>query len=295
MAQAAHGEAMTNPQRPPELSADELIAEVRAYREARLGRLTAPTGWLSLVGKAWLADGGSYTIGAAPDSDVWLDVPGAPPRVGTVTRQGGEVVFDAAPGVDARVRGARVDSLRMRSDADPHPDEAAVGALHFEIIKRGDDLALRVRDPDNPLRRSFAGVPAYDIDPRWRIIARFEPHDPPGTVELEDSDGRPQSHLSPGTAVFEVGGVAGRLQLLQEADGRRLFVLFADATNRDETYGAGRCLYAPLPVGGHVVLDFNKAFNPPCSFTSFASCPLPPAANRLSFRVPAGERRPIQL
>jgi uncharacterized protein (DUF1684 family) len=209
-----------------------------------------------------------------------------------VTRRGGEVTFAAAPGVEAVARGGPVERLVMRSDADPAPDEIAVGPLRLELIRRGDDLALRVRDPDSPRRRAFAGIAAYDVDRRWWIDARFEPHPTPLSVELEDSDGRPQIYQSPGDAVFDVDGATARLQLLLESDGRRLFILFADATNRDETYGAGRFLYAPLPVNGRVILDFNKAFSPPCSFTAFAACPLPPATNRLPFRVTAGEKRP---
>lgn len=275
----------------PSPSAEELAAEVRAHREARLGRLTSPAGWLSLVAKAWLPEGTSR-LGADPAADIWLDVPDAPAWLGTVTRRGAEVTFAAAPGVHAVARGAPVDTLVLRPDAEPAPDEVAVGALRLELIRRGDDLALRVRDPASPTRRAFAGVPAYDVDRRWWIDARFEPREPPVSVRLEDSDGRPQTYRSPGDAVFEVDGQPGRLQLLLEGDGRRLFVLFGDATNRDETYGAGRFLYAPLPVDGRVILDFNKAFNPPCAFTAFASCPMPPAVNRLPFRVPAGEKRP---
>jgi len=272
-------------------SDEEVAAEVRAYREARLRRLTAPTGWLSLVAKAWLPEGTSR-VGASPEAEVWLDVPSAPALIGTVTRRGNEVTFAAAPGVEAVARGGRVDTLVLRSDAEPMPDEIAVGPLRLELIRRGDDLALRVRDPDSPLRAAFGGVPAYEPDRRWWIDARFEARQPPSTVELEDNDGRPQTYQSPGDAVFEVDGVTGRLHLLLESDGRRLFVLFGDGTNRDETYGAGRFLYAPLPENGRVLLDFNKAFNPPCAFTSFAACPLPPSANRLPFRVPAGEKRP---
>ena len=275
----------------PRPSAEEVAAEVRAYREARLGRLTSPTGWLSLVAKAWLSEGASR-IGTASDAEIWLDLPNAPPRLGTVTRHGAEVTFAPAPGVEAVARGARFDTLVLRSDADPSPDEVVVGPLRLELIRRGEDFALRVRDPDSPTRRAFAGVPTYEVDRRWWIEARFEPRPAPVSVLLEDSDGRPQTYPSPGDAVFEVDGVSGRLQLLLESDGRRLFVLFADATNRAETYGAGRFLYAPLPVNGRVILDFNKAFNPPCAFTSFASCPMPPTQNRLPFPIPAGEKRP---
>jgi uncharacterized protein (DUF1684 family) len=123
-------------------------------------------------------------------------------------------------------------------------------------------------------------------------VARYEPRAEALFVEIADSDGRPQRYLSPGTAVFEAAGKPCRLQLFTESDQRRLFILFTDATNAKETYGAGRFLYAPLPADGEVVLDFNKAFNPPCAFTPFASCPVPPAANRLDLAVTAGEKLP---
>src|SRR3569623_1681995 len=126
--------------------AGEVAAEVRAYREARRGRLTSPTGWLSLIAKAWLPEGTSR-IGAAPNSEIWLDTPNAPALEGTVTRRGAAVAFTAAPGVEAVARGARVDALVLRSDAAPAPDEVAVGSLRLELIRRGDELALRVREP----------------------------------------------------------------------------------------------------------------------------------------------------
>ena len=111
-------------------------------------------------------------------------------------------------------------------------------------------------------------------------------------VPLIDSDGRPQKARSVGLALFDIAGTPCRLRLFDEDDGRRLFVLFSDATNRDTTYPAGRFLYAPLPAAGHVILDFNKSFNPPCAFPAFAACPLPPPENRLPVRIEAGEKRP---
>jgi uncharacterized protein (DUF1684 family) len=277
-------------------SLDDLASEVRLYREARLARLTAPTGWLALVNKTWLEPGKS-TIGSSPEADIVLSSPGAPAHLGsfTFTRKptGGEVRFDAAPGVAAIARGAAIDQLVMRSDADPSPDRVTVGTLQLELIARGDDRAVRVRDPEHPARRAFTGIPFYDIDPAWWIEARFEPYDPQPSVELTDNDGRPQASVCPGVALFEVAGTPCRLPLFSESDGQRLFVLFGDATNRDETYGAGRFLYAPWPVGGRVILDFNKAFNPPCAFTPFTACPLPPPGHRLPIRISAGEKRPL--
>jgi uncharacterized protein (DUF1684 family) len=275
----------------PTISADALEAEVRLYRQARLSRLTAPTGWLALVNKAWLAEG-SWTIGSDPDCDIVLPDRNAPARLGRVTRTGLEVHFETAPGVTANARGGPITSLSLRSDAESAPDRVTVGSLEIELIRRGDDLALRVRDPDSPARRAFAGVPTYAVDPAFWITARFHTDDTPIRIELTDSDGRPQLQTSVGTVTFEIAATPCRLRLFEEGDGRRVFVPFGDVTNRTETYGAGRFLYAPLPADDHVILDFNKAFNPPCAFTPFAACPLPPADNRLSVRVEAGEKRP---
>lgn len=275
----------------PTISADDLEAEVHVYREARLARLTAPTGWLALVNKSWLAEG-TWTIGSDPECDIVLPDGNAPPHVGRVTRTGLEVRFETAPGVVAVARGGPIRSLVLRSDAESAPDRVTVGSLQIEVIRRGDDLAVRVRDPDNPARRAFAGVPTYAVDPAFWIAARFHTDDTPFRIELTDSDGRPQLQTSAGTATFEIAATPCRLRLFHEREGGRLFVPFGDATNRTDTYGAGRFLYAPLPADGRVVLDFNKAFNPPCALTPFAACPLPPADNRLSVRIEAGEKRP---
>jgi uncharacterized protein (DUF1684 family) len=272
------------------ITAGALEREVRDFREARVARLTGPAGWLSLVNKTWIGEGAT-TMGADPGCDIVLPAE-APERVGTFRRAGLVVGFEAAPGVVVTSGGEAVSSVVMRSDAEPDPHRLVMGSFIVELIRRGDDFAVRVRDPDSPARRDFAGVPCYDVNPALWIPARFEVDSASITVELIDSDGRPQNARSVGRAVFEVEGTPCRLRLFDEDQGRRLFVLFADATNRDETYGAGRFLYAPLPSGGRVLLDFNKSFNPPCAFTAFASCPLPPPENRLPIRIEAGEKRP---
>ena len=143
--------------------------------------------------------------------------------------------------------GNRIVSLVMRSDAEKDPTEIVLGSLAIELILRGGDLAIRVRDAKSPLRVDFPGLRVYPIDPSWRIVARFESFAREKEVVLEDGDGKPQPYLSPGAALFEKDGKACRLEPVFDSDRKRLFVLFSDATNRDETYGAGRFLYAPLP------------------------------------------------
>jgi uncharacterized protein (DUF1684 family) len=273
------------------IAGEALEREVRAFREARVARLTGPAGWLSLVNKTWIGEGAA-TMGADEACDIVLPAGRAAERVGTFTRAGLVVRFEAAPGVEVTSGGQAVTSVVMRSDAEAEPHRLAVGPFVVELIRRADDFAVRVRDPDSPARREFAGVPCYDVNPTFWIPARLEPDGASISLELIDSDGRPQKARGVGVAVFEIAGTPCRLRLFDEDQGRRLFVLFGDATNRDETYGAGRFLYAPLPTDGRVLLDFNKAFNPPCAFTAFASCPLPPPENRLPVRIEAGEKRP---
>lgn len=265
--------------------------EVLAHRQSRIARLTAAKGWLSLVNKVWLREG-AQKIGSDPASEIALSPGLGPASVGVVTWKDGVVRFDADPAAEVVARGERVTSLIMRSDAEKDPDELVIGSLSIELILRGGDLGIRVRDVNNALRVGFPGLSVYPIDPRWRIVARLEPFAREKQVILEDGDGKPQPYLSPGAALFEKDGHACRLEPVFESNRKRLFVLFSDPTNRDETYGAGRFLYAPLPVDSHIVLDFNKAFNPPCAFTPYATCPLPSPENRILVRVEAGEKIP---
>jgi len=282
---------MTQPT-PFDISPAELEADISLFRRARIARLTSDKGWLTVIGKFWLAPG-AHRIGAGAGSEILLPADRAPDDVGTITLDDGVVRLDANPQVELYARGERVRSMVLRSDAEPDPDDVVLGSLTLELIRRGDRLALRVRDAKSAARLSFPGIPAYPTDPTWRIVARLESASAEREVMFEDSDGEPQSYLSPGMAVFDKSGVSCRLWPVFENDRKRLFVLFSDLTNRDHhTYEGGRFLYAPLPEGGRILLDFNKAFNPPCAFTPYAVCPLPSDDNRLPLRVEAGEKRP---
>jgi len=279
MSTAAHAEASSP-------SLDELATELAVHRAARVARLTAEDGWLTVVGKTWLTDG-RYTVGAAAGSPVELPGAGAPARAGTLTVAGGQVLFDAQPGVEAFAKGVPVLSA-----VELEGEGVRIGTHTLQLVRRGDDVAVRVRDTAAPARMGFAGIPAYQLDPSWRVWATLRPHTTEQRVVVEDGDGRPQEYISPGIVVFEREGAELELEPVYDSGRRRLFVLFADATNRDATYGAGRFLYTPLPEAGRVLLDFNQAFNPPCAFTPHATCPLPPPNNRLRVRVEAGEKKP---
>jgi uncharacterized protein (DUF1684 family) len=278
---------------PFEITPEDHQAEVLAHRKARVARLTADRGWLSLVNKVWLREG-SQKIGSAPDCEIRLAEDRAPPQVGVVTLKEGVVRFEACPMAEVYARGVRVEAMIMHSDAEADPDELSIGSLAIELILRGDDLAIRVRDSKSPQRTDFPGLQVYPVDPRWRIVARLERYASDKEVVYLDGDGKPQPYFSPGTALFEKDGKSCRVEPVYESDRRKLFVLFSDPTNMDETYGAGRFLYAPLPIDDRVLLDFNKCFNPPCAFTPYAVCPLPSPDNRIDLRVEAGEKLPAE-
>lgn len=271
-------------------------ATVLAWRRARLARLTAADGWLSLVGRFPLGQGTSRA-GAARDCEITLALDKAPAAVGTFDLDGGVVRFTPAPGVTMSLHGsagvqplASGVAVSLRTDLHGTPDKLTIGSLTMEVVVRASGLFVRVRDPDSPTLRDFQGQEQYPIDPKWRVVAKFERHEPPKAVDLGYEDGSSLQYTSPGTAVFEVDGVQCRVDPVLDGDRPRLYLVFWDPTARDTTYGAGRFLYAPLPEGDRVLLDFNQAFSPPCAFTPYAACPLAPAQNRLAIRVEAGEK-----
>ena len=265
--------------------------EVEAWRAKREADLRAPEGWLSVVGLHWLREGTS-TIGSAKGSDILLPPP-APARVGTVDLARGKLTVRVAPGVTVKAQDKAVTEVELHSDKAGKADVLTVGPVSLFVIERGGRLALRVKDPESPRRRGFRGLDWYPVKDAFRIQARFVPYEPVKKVPIANVLGMVEPLPSPGYAVFQVGGREVRLDaVLEEPDAKELFFIFKDTTAGKETYPAGRFLYSAMPKDGQVVLDFNKSYSPPCAFTSFATCPLPPRQNRLAVRIDAGEKRP---
>ena len=273
------------------VSREEHEREVAAHRKARVARLTSDRGWLTIVGKVWLAKG-QHTVGTESSCDIVLPAGRAPARLGTLSVGEEGVRLDVERNAEVFARGAPVRTLLLRSDAEESPDDVTVGSLTLQLLRRADAFVLRIRDADSSARSSFPGIPDYPVDFGWRIVARLARFTAPKRIAIEDGDGKLQSYVCPGVAHFEKDGQRASLLPFFEPGEDRLFVIFSDLTNRDETYGAGRFLYAPPPEDDRVLLDFNKAFNPPCAFTPYAVCPLPPAENKLALRIEAGEKRP---
>jgi len=264
-----------------------LIGEWRAQR---LAALTSDSGWLTLTGLFWLEQG-ENSFGRATDNTLVLDHPALAGRCGTFILSGHAVRFVAAPGSGVTHAGQPVSSLELVPDSAGNPTVLASGTLRFFVIERGGNLAVRVRDLNNPHRTSFQGLSYFPVSTAWVFDARFEPYQPARRIRIINILGMEQEYASPGAVVFEKDGREWRLDMVLEAPGdRELFIMFADATSGHETYGAGRFLYVPLPSAGHTRLDFNKAYNPPCALNDFATCPLPPPQNRLKLKVEAGEK-----
>ena len=274
---------------PPPADPPEHRQEIERWRARRLERLKSPEGWLTLVGLFWL-EPGKNAVGSDPGNRVALPAGKAAPFLGTLDCSGEAVTFHAAPAAGVTSAGQPVTTLALRSDRDGDPTPLSVGTLTFYLISRGDRLGVRVKDSDSEPRRGFHGLDYFPIDPRWRVEARFEPYAPPKKVAVPNILGSVDPEDCPGALVFTLDGKTYRLDPVLERGETDLFVIFGDRTNGTDTYGAGRFLYAPPPVGGRTVLDFNKAYNPPCVFTPYATCPLPPPENRLAIRVEAGEK-----
>ncbi len=265
-------------------------AEIEAWRAQRVARLTSETGWLTLVGLYWFKPG-ENTFGRARDNALVLDHTALAPRAGTFLLEGRTVRFTAGADAGITSSGQAVASIDMAPDTSGNPTVLASGSLRFFAIERAGRLGLRVRDSASTLRTQFKRIDYFPIDETWAFHARFHPYEPAKQIPIVNILGMVENMTAPGYLTFTRSGREWRLDaVLEEPDANELFLMFADATSGRETYGAGRFLYVPLPQKGEVPLDFNKAYNPPCAFNEFATCPLPPRQNRLSLRVEAGER-----
>jgi uncharacterized protein (DUF1684 family) len=265
--------------------------EIDGWRAKREEGLRAPDGWLAVVGLTWLREG-TNTIGSAPGSDVVLPAP-APARVGTIEFVKGRAVAHVAPGVVVKSNDQPVVDLEMHSDKGGKPDVLTLGPLSLYVIERAGRHGVRVKNVESPQRRAFRGLDWYPVREGYRVRARFTPYDPPKQIPIANVVGTVSPLPSPGYVTFELDGRELRLDpVLEEPDAKELFYIFRDTTAGKDTYPAGRFLYSEMPKDGQVVLDFNKAYSPPCAFTSFATCPLPPRQNRLDVRIEAGEKKP---
>lgn len=265
-------------------------ADIEAWRKERLEGLRNEDGWFSLVGLFWL-EPGENRFGSNPENRVIFPEGKAPAVAGTLIREGEAVRVRVEPGVTVTSHGQPVTEMALKADVTGEPTVLQLGSLSFHVIQRGERLGVRVKDSRSEALAAFHGLEYFPVQPDWKVTARFEPYNPPKQVSIPNILGDVEDNPSPGAVVFDWNGKTYRMDALEGGDEGELFLIFADQTNGKETYGAGRFLYTDPPKDGKVVVDFNRAYNPPCAFTAFATCPLPPAQNRLALRVEAGEKK----
>ena len=266
--------------------------EVEAFRKERVEDLKKEDGWFTLVGLSWL-DEGENRFGSDPEGKVVLPEGKSPKVAGVLVRKGDEVSVRLEPGVkmtsgDKPVKAGEL--VPLASDAKGEPTVLQMGSVSFHVIQRGDKVGVRVKDTKSAALAAFHGLDTYPIEPAWRVEARFEPYDPPKTIGIPNILGQVSDVPAPGAVVFDWQGTTYRLDALGDPK-EGLSLIFADQTNGKETYGAGRFLETGPVKDGKVFVDFNLAYNPPCVFTPYATCPLPPPQNKLPFPIPAGEKK----
>jgi uncharacterized protein (DUF1684 family) len=260
-------------------------ATIEQWRAQQEAELKADGGWLTVSGLFWLKEG-INRAGSNQASDIAL--PRGPAELGTFEFHGGKTAFRAAPGVGVRLNGQPAGAVMpLKSDAEDKPDRIQFDAFTMFVIHRGDRYGIRLKDTESVSRKEFTGLHWFPVKHSYRVIAKFVPYQPPKMITIPNILGETEQDASPGYALFRLDGQSLRLDPVVEDD--QLFFIFHDLTSGKETYPAGRFLYTDLPKNGEVVLDFNRAQNPPCAFTAYATCPLPPKQNRLPVRVEAGE------
>ncbi|MDJ0709911.1 MAG: DUF1684 domain-containing protein [Woeseiaceae bacterium] len=262
-------------------------AEIMEWRGGRLERLMQPTGYLTQVGLYWIEDGG-YTIGSDAGSDIRLPK-SADLYIGDLLVKGDQIRLTVENAVRVTHQGNVVSDILMPPDTSGENVMVEHGSIAWSVIERGGKLAVRVRDYEHPWLETFGPLPYYDINPKWRLQAQLHRYDEPRVITVNTViEGFQQNPVSPGTVTFTVDGIEYELEA--QSSGERLFFVFGDETNRGETYGAGRYLYADAPgKDGEFVLDFNMAYSPPCAFNDFSTCPVASPRNRLQVRIDAGE------
>jgi uncharacterized protein (DUF1684 family) len=264
---------------------------IEAWRAERLDRLTAPDGWLALAGLYWL-EPGENRFGSAPDGQIVLPDQTIPEIAGLlIVGPEGKVTAHAEPGSGVRINDEDLTTAEVHTDADGAPDILTAGRISFYVIDRDGRLAARVKDPLNEARTDFGGIEYFPIDTAYRVNALFEPYDEPHEVSIPTVVGQDTTMLATGLLRFTIDGQEMTLEpYVDSPQDHEFFLLFRDATSGTTTYGAGRFLSAEAPdQDGVTLLDFNFSFNPPCAYTPYATCPLPPPQNILTVPIEAGE------
>lgn len=259
-------------------AAESYQSEIARWREQQERELKSDTGWLTVAGLFWLKEGAN-TAGSAESNAIVL--PRGPAHLGEFKLHAGQVTFQPAAGVPLQAK-------MLKADTAGKPDPIEFDGLTMFVIHRGERYGIRMRDLQSKLRKDFTARHWFPVKPDYRVTARFVAYNPPKMITVPNVLGETSEMPSPGYVEFKLGGQELRLDPVVEDND--LFFIFHDETSGHGTYPPGRFLHADFAKDGVVTLDFNKAYNPPCSFTPYATCPLPPKQNRLPVKIEAGEQ-----
>jgi uncharacterized protein (DUF1684 family) len=243
--------------------------------------------WLSLAGLFWLKPGAN-SFGSAADNAIVF--PKGPAHAGEFDLEGKEVTLKLQANSPATIDGKSLSTVKLNPDTSGQVTRVEMGSLRFHVIVRGERIGIRVRDSESEASRNFKGMMFFPLDLNYRVTATWVPSDGKATIAVPNVLGDVSSNPSPGAAVFKLNGQELKLTAIGGDAKAGLFIVFSDATAKNDTYPGGRFLDTPPVVNGTVILDFNRAYNPPCAVTPYATCPLAPKENRMALAIPVGEK-----
>jgi uncharacterized protein (DUF1684 family) len=287
IAAAAAATTACEPSAPPFEWNDAVVTAIETWRAEHEDSYTR--NWVTIEGLHFLKPG-AQTAGSGPDNDVVL-IASLPERLGTFTVASDTVRFDAEPGTALTINGAAADrGLVLRDDGADEPDVIEANGASVVVHRSGSRLSLRVRHPNGERARTFQGFEWFPLDRQYRVLGRFIRDDAPRSMPVVNTFGDIDTYETEGTVEFTLNGETLRLRPFTTDDGR-FYIVFNDASSGVETYEAARFLYADLRRDGTTILDFNEAYNPPCSFNPFTTCPIPLPENQLPIKILAGEKK----
>ena len=267
----------------------EFYKQVETWHERRINSLKSETGWLSLAGLYWLKQGPN-AFGSAKDNDI-IFPEDTPKYMGTVSLQDSIVTINVNADVSIMNDSVQVTQMQLVNDNNENPTYLSHDKYTWYIIKRQDKYGIRLKNREHPRLKNFTDIERYPVDIKWRIKARLQEYNPPKEIKVSNVLGQVEELPCPGALVFEIDGQLYSIDPFSTSDGKRYWIIFGDATNEIETYGAGRYLYIDaVDENGETYIDFNQCYNPPCAFTPYSTCTLPPRQNILKIKVTAGEK-----
>jgi uncharacterized protein (DUF1684 family) len=272
-----------------DMPTDPYEVETTKFQQAREAALKTDTGWLTIAGLFFLTQPVT-SFGSDPLNDIVLP-DSAPGRAGTFELRNGKVVVKAADGVSFQLGGRTITTAELKPDGQGAPDQIALGDLMLWVHNSGERLSIRLRDKNSRLRKDFVGTSWFPIDAAYRVEATYVPYDKPKMIDVPNILGDIDRMPIPGIVSFNLNGQEYRLEPVADPGDEQFWFIFRDLTSQNETYPAARFLYASAPVNGRMILDFNRAQNPPCAYNPYTTCPLPSEQNRLRTRIEAGEKK----